>query len=140
MAIHTKLHAAQHTDGTDDIQSASSSQKGLMTASYAAKVESLSSINATAITASGTTAITLASGLTRLCDATTGDQTIQLPVASTVTGYIFHIKKVDSTVNTVTVQSDSGVSANIDGSLTAVLTSQYETLSVQSDGTNWWII
>lgn len=32
------FHAASHTDGTDDIQDASSSQKGLMTSTYASKL------------------------------------------------------------------------------------------------------
>lgn len=34
-----KVHASSHTDGTDDIQSASSSQKGLMTTTHAAKLD-----------------------------------------------------------------------------------------------------
>lgn len=35
------LHASNHTDGTDDIQDATTSQKGLMTAAQAAKLEAL---------------------------------------------------------------------------------------------------
>lgn len=34
-------HAAQHTNGTDDIQSATASQKGLMTAAYASKLDGI---------------------------------------------------------------------------------------------------
>ncbi|MCK4465409.1 MAG: hypothetical protein KAU83_06835, partial [Bacteroidales bacterium] len=34
-------HAASHTDGSDDIQDATSSQKGLMTATYATKLEGI---------------------------------------------------------------------------------------------------
>ena len=34
-------HAVSHTDGTDDIQDATSSQKGLMTATYATKLEGI---------------------------------------------------------------------------------------------------
>jgi len=34
-------HASNHTDGTDDIQDATASQKGLMTATYAAKVDGI---------------------------------------------------------------------------------------------------
>jgi hypothetical protein len=36
-----KTHATSHVDGTDDIQSATGSQKGLMTADYAAKLEDI---------------------------------------------------------------------------------------------------
>lgn len=36
---HAQLHAASHTDGSDDIQDATTLQKGLMTAAYATIVE-----------------------------------------------------------------------------------------------------
>ena len=39
-------HASRHTDGTDDIQDATSSQKGLMTAAYAGKLDMLFCKNA----------------------------------------------------------------------------------------------
>lgn len=35
-------HASTHTNGTDDIQSATSAQKGLMTSTYASKLDGLS--------------------------------------------------------------------------------------------------
>lgn len=37
-----KTHASTHTNGTDDIQSATSTQKGLMTSTYASKLDGLS--------------------------------------------------------------------------------------------------
>lgn len=39
-----KTHAASHTDGTDDIQSATAAQKGLMTAAYAAKLDAVGAL------------------------------------------------------------------------------------------------
>lgn len=42
MPIHEKNHAAEHTDGTDDIQDATASQKGLATAVQAEKLDKIS--------------------------------------------------------------------------------------------------
>lgn len=36
-----KVHASSHTDGTDNIQEANATQKGLMTATHAAKLDAL---------------------------------------------------------------------------------------------------
>jgi hypothetical protein len=41
MGIHNKNHASEHTDGTDDIQDATSSQKGLATAAQAEKLDEI---------------------------------------------------------------------------------------------------
>ena len=51
---------------------------------------------------------------------------------------ILNIKKIDSSANTVTI--DPAGSATIDGSLTKVLTTQYDNLTIQWDGTNWHIL
>ena len=40
-AFALAAHASQHTNGTDDIQSATASQKGLMTAAYASKLDGI---------------------------------------------------------------------------------------------------
>ena len=37
-------HASNHTDGTDDIQDATASAKGLMTAAYAAKLDAVGAL------------------------------------------------------------------------------------------------
>jgi hypothetical protein len=61
-------HAASHTNGTDDIQSATSSQKGLMTAEQAEKLDTLKSLwqTVTAFTATpaSTSTLTMTSDLT----------------------------------------------------------------------------
>lgn len=41
MSIHDKLHASEHTDGTDDIQDATAGQKGLATATQITKLDGI---------------------------------------------------------------------------------------------------
>jgi len=68
----------------------------------------------------------------------TSEITITLPSATTNTGKIFIVKKVDSTQFKVIVNTTS--SQLIDGSLTTDLTLQYETLTYQSNGTGYDIL
>jgi len=51
---------------------------------------------------------------------------------------ILNIKKIDSSGNTVTIDPDG--SATIDGQLTQTLTSQFDNITIQYDGTNWHIL
>jgi len=69
--------------------------------------------------------------------ATGGAVTVALPSASTCSGRLYTIKKVDSSTNAVTIAPATGT---IDGATTKSLTSQYAVNIVQSDGTNWQII
>lgn len=75
---------------------------------------------------------------TILADATSGSITISLPPASAFNEYHFKIKKKDITANTVII--DGSGSETIEGSLTYTLMTQYEGITIQSDGTAWWII
>jgi len=95
---------------------------------------------------------------TILVDASVGAITVTLPDATTCAGRIYVIKKKDSSANTVTTtcagriyvikKKDSSANTvtisssnqTIDGLSTQSLTTQYQTLRVQSDGTNWWTI
>lgn len=79
---------------------------------------------------------TIKGGVLFLCDATSGAFTITLPPAAQIPNRIIHIKKVDA-VNNVTV--DGNGSETIDGALTETLSTQYEVLTVVSDGSNWFI-
>lgn len=64
--------------------------------------------------------------------------TVTLPAAATVGGgFEVDIKKLQSSFN-VTV--DGNGSETIDGALAAVLTNQYESIRLVSDGSNWHII
>lgn len=85
------------------------------------------------------TATTLTSShQTILADATGGAFTLTLPAASTCSGRIYRIKRINSGANAVTV--DGNGSETIDGSLTAVFNAQYDGFTIQSNGTNWFIL
>lgn len=73
-----------------------------------------------------------------LGDATSGSILFSLPSAASATGQVFFFKKIDSSVNAVTVQAFGG--QLIDGSNTLVISSQYVTVTLVSDGTHWWVL
>lgn len=75
---------------------------------------------------------------TILCDATSGNITVTLPTAYLGDEYYFNIKKVDSSANTVTI--DGSGSETVDGATTKVISTQYDCVTIQSDGAEWWII
>lgn len=71
-------------------------------------------------------------------DATSAGVTITLPTAVGISGKIYVIKKVDSSANSVTVATTS--SQTIDGSTTYTMGYQWQSITVQSNGSNWLII
>ena len=73
-----------------------------------------------------------------LCDATSGNITITLPAAAGKVGKVYHVKKIDSSVNTVTV--DANASETIDGDLNKVISNQYDAIMIITEGSNWHII
>lgn len=88
-----------------------------------------------------TVAVDTAIGLTVstiLVDATGGNKIITLPAASTCNRRIYTIKKIDVSVNTVTIQANGA--ELIDGANTQVLATQYLARQIQSDGVAWWVI
>ena len=68
--------------------------------------------------------------------ASIGNITITLPSAVSGLDRTYVITKVDSTLNTVTIASVSGLVAN---EVNQVLLLQQESLSFFSDGTNWQV-
>jgi hypothetical protein len=74
---------------------------------------------------------------TVLVSASGAARTITLPAAGSHTGRIYKIKKIDATANTVTI--DANGSETIDGATTYVISAQYGSVTVVSDGTNWFI-
>ena len=70
-----------------------------------------------------------------LCDASSGAFTVTLPTASGISGKQIIIKKIDSSANAITIDGDGA--ETIDGSATQSLPSQYDYLSMHSDGSNW---
>jgi hypothetical protein len=75
-----------------------------------------------------------------LVDSTSGTVTVNLPTAVGLIGKQFIIKdwKGQSGSNNITV--DGSGSETIDGSATNVLSTNYASLRIVSDGTNWAII
>lgn len=73
---------------------------------------------------------------TVLVDATAGIVTIKLP-STLVSGKLITVKKIDSSANAVTVD---GNGANIDGASTQSLGSQWNSLTMQTDGSAWYIV
>jgi hypothetical protein len=69
------------------------------------------------------------------CDASSGPIVVTLPAAASNAGRKYCVKKIDPSVNPVTI--DTNASETIDGDATAVIVSQYEEVSVVSDGSNW---
>ena len=74
---------------------------------------------------------------THLCDCTSNAITINLPAASQA-GRRYEIKKIDATSNAVTI--DGNGSETIDGATTITITSQYESVTIVSDGQDWFIV
>ncbi len=75
---------------------------------------------------------------TVLANAVLSTITVTLPTAVGITGRIYNIKKIDITTNTVIIATT--LSQLIDGSTTRAIYTPYETINVQSDGSNWHII
>lgn len=72
-----------------------------------------------------------------LTDSTAGAITVNLPSASSASGYVVYIKH-NGSANTTTIDGDA--SETIDGATTKVLSTQYEVVKLYCDGTEWWII
>ena len=73
-----------------------------------------------------------------LCNATSGGITVTLPSASGHEGRIYHVKKIDASVNAIIV--DGADAETIDGELTQTFSVQYESLQIVCDGSNWHIL
>lgn len=102
-----------------------------------------SSLNVLASFSSGITTVTGATTLsgthyTVLADATSSAVTITLPAASGAIRRIYNIKKIDATANVVTLQANGA--ELIDGTNTKTINTQWTSISVQSNGTSWYII
>lgn len=73
---------------------------------------------------------------TIICGAGNESFTITLPAVSGVSGIIYNIKNI----GTGTITVDGASSETIDGATTAVISSQFGSITIQCDGTEWWII
>lgn len=75
---------------------------------------------------------------TVLCDASSNTLNVKLPSAASSNTQIFNIKKIDSSGNNIHVTT--AAANNIDFNVTQSITSSGTNLSVQSDGTQYWIL
>jgi hypothetical protein len=74
------------------------------------------------------------------CDATGGAYSITLPAAANMTGIPISFKKIDASGNAITL--DGNASETIDNATTnaTVLAAQYDSCTIVSDGSEFWII
>jgi hypothetical protein len=72
------------------------------------------------------------------CNASGGAFTVTLPAAAGMVGTRYDIKKVDSSANAITV--DAAGAELIDGATTQSLAVQYDSITVQCNGTGWDIL
>lgn len=91
-------------------------------------------VYASVVTVSTNTTLTTGNTIV-LVNASGGSRTITLPAPTS--GKIVHIKKTDSSLNAVTISPPSGT---IDGAGSKSLAFQYDSLTIASDGTNFFII
>lgn len=71
-------------------------------------------------------------------DATSGPISVRLGAAVSRSGHIVTVKKIDASVNAVTI--DPNLSETIDGSTVATISTQYESITIVCNGTEWFII
>lgn len=73
-----------------------------------------------------------------ICDPTTNNITITIPLASDAPGRCYYIKKKNINARQVIIQPASGT---IENAATRVLNTNYEAVTIVSDGVSgWWIV
>ncbi len=72
-----------------------------------------------------------------LANAATAAFTVTIPTAVGIAGTKISIKKTDSTANSVTITAPTS-GGTIDGNATISLNVQNQSVTLLSDGTNWW--
>jgi len=75
---------------------------------------------------------------TIICNNTSGTITISLPPAAGASGRIYVIKKISTALNDVII--DGSTTETIDGALTMTLSAQYNSIMIQTDGSNWFVL
>ncbi|PSL47234.1 hypothetical protein CLV51_10279 [Chitinophaga niastensis] len=76
---------------------------------------------------------------TLLVNAGAGSVTITLPTATSIVGRVYTVKKIAGTIdNSVTLQPSGG--ALIEGATSYIIYNNYTYVTIQTDGTNWYVI
>lgn len=73
-----------------------------------------------------------------LANCSGGSITFSLPTVASAVGQVFFLKKIDATLNAMIILPN-GVDL-IDGLASQTTTTQYESFTIVSDGSAWWII
>lgn len=108
---------------------------GSTTTSFARTFSQAVFTNIQTITAASDTLVT--TDTTNLCDCTLNQIDIDIPTSSSdYVGNEYVIKKIDASANTVVI---TPTGRTIEGAASLTLTTQYESVSIISDGTNWFI-
>lgn len=90
--------------------------------------------NATAVTGAATASY---GDVVFTCNTSAGPYSISLPSAADSLGKLYVVKKTDSSAFSVSITpSDS----TIEGGHAIVFSTQYNTVGVHCDGTQWWIL
>ena len=104
------------------------------------------SISSTTIVVTGSTQLKVTTATTSAtldttyyyvnADATSGAIVLTLPTAIGISGTVYIVKKTDSSANTVTITPFGA--QTIDGVANEVISAQYDSISIISDGANWY--
>ena len=90
------------------------------------------------VTAVSTTTTLTSTHHTVLVDATSGAVTINLPAVAGVTRRRYEVIKTDSSANAVTL--DGNASETINGATTFALSTQYQSATIVTDGSAWYVV
>ncbi len=123
------------TNNVERVRVDTSGQVGIGTSSPTSTLQVNGSVAMNIVSKSANYTLT-SSDYTVLCDASSAGFTLTLPAASSCTGRIYRIIKIDETTNLLTFSTALRYSKN-----TSITTLNYnKTLTIQSDGTDWWIV
>jgi hypothetical protein len=73
-----------------------------------------------------------------LVDATAGARTISLYTAVSNTGAVITVKKIDASINVVTI--DPNAAETVDGQTTLTVRQQFDSMTLVSDGAKWVVV
>jgi hypothetical protein len=131
----TKLATAVTTSYTFTFPAIASAKAGMSLVSTDTASSTIFRYPDKALTSQTTTYTTTTDETFIPCNATSAAFTVTLIAASGMSGKKYIIKKTDSSVNAVTI--DGNASETIDGGLTTTLNTQYESVEIVCDGSNW---